>query len=66
MKINIDVITVLYLEYLGYDEMMMIRLSQLHDVEMNDQADVDIQINLFNVELIYITCNNTIIIHLTK
>ena len=45
----------LYLECLGYDEMMMIRLSQLHDVEMNDQADVEIQINFFNVELIYIT-----------
>ena len=55
MKINIDVITVLYLEYLGYDEMMMIRLLQLHNVEMNDQVEVEIQINFFNLELINIT-----------
>ena len=40
----------LYLEGLGYDEMMIIRLLQLNDVEMNDKADVKIQRNFFNVE----------------
>ena len=39
----------LYLEGLGYDE-MIIRLLQLNNVEMNDQADVEIQRNFFNVE----------------
>ena len=35
---------------LGYDGLMMMRLSQLNDVEMNDQADFEIQRNFFNVE----------------
>jgi hypothetical protein len=39
----------LYLEVLGYDDLMM-KLSQLNDVEINDQADVEIQRNFFNVE----------------
>ena len=43
------IVTVLYPEGLGYDEIMMMRLLQ-QDVEMNNQADIEIQRNFFNVE----------------
>ena len=35
---------------------MMIRLLQLNDIEMNDQADFEIQRNFFNVETYLQTC----------